>query len=173
MLNRRQAVIGYFTYRIGRRLAQRQVGKKFDSMRSGRDADEGQDMTKTKAATERAAALIETIKPIVTRAMADPELHGAVRQAFATGRDVKDEYGGTPPKKAARKLARDHKLHKRVEASAADLQKAVAAVVEPPKKKKGKIRKTIGRIAVLGAVAGAVVVVLRKLRRGGGDDAAI
>jgi hypothetical protein len=171
VLNRRQAAIGYLTYRIGRRLAQRQVGRKFDSMRSGRDADEGQDMTKTQAATERAAALIETIKPIVTRAMADPELHGAVRQAFATGKDVKDEYAGTPPKKAARKLARDHKLHKRVEASATDLQRAVAAVVEPPKKK-GKFRKTVGRIAVVGAVAGAVVVVLRKFRRGGGDDVA-
>ena len=122
----------------------------------------------TRAAADRAAALVETIKPIVARAMSDPELHGAVRQAFATGKDVKDEYAGTPPKKAARKLARDRKLHKRVEASAQDLQKAVAAVVEP-KSKKGRIRKTLGRLAVVGAVAGGVVVVLRKFRHGGDD----
>ena len=125
----------------------------------------------TRAAADRAAALIETLKPIVTRAMSDPELHGAVRQAFATGRDVKDEYAGTPPKKAARKLARDRKLHKRVEVSAQDLQKAVAAVVEPERKKKGRIRRTLGRIAVIGAIAGGVVVVLRKFRRGGDDGA--
>jgi len=122
----------------------------------------------TRAAADRAAALVETIRPIVSRAMSDPELHDAVRQAFATGKDVKDEYAGTPPKKAARKLARDRKLQKRVEASAQDLQKAVAAVVEPPKKK-GRIRRTLGRVAVVGAVAGGIVVVLRKLRRGSDD----
>jgi hypothetical protein len=124
----------------------------------------------TRAAADRAASLVETIKPIVTRAMNDPELHGALRQAFATGRDVKDEYAGTAPKKAAKRIARDRKLHKRVEASAQDLQKAVAAVVEP-KKKKGRIRATLGRLAVIGAVAGGIVIVLRKLRRGGGGDA--
>ena len=122
----------------------------------------------TRAAADRAAALIETVKPIVTRAMSDPELHEAIRQAFVTGKDVKDEYAGTPPTKAARKLARDRKLHKRVETSAQDLQKAVAGVVEP-KKKKGRIRTTLGRIAVIGAIAGAVVLVLRKFRRGGDD----
>jgi len=164
-------VIGYLSYRLGRRLMERQVGRRLGALWPGRDADGGQDMKQgkgTRAAADRAAALVETIKPIVTRALNDPELHGALRQAFATGRDVKEEYAGTPPKKAARKLARDRKLHKRVEASAQDLQKAVAAVVEPPKKK-GRIRRALGRMAIVGAVAGGIVVVLRKLRRGGDD----
>ena len=122
-------------------------------------------------AADRAASLVETVRPIVTKAMSDPELHAALRQAFNTGREVKDEISGTPPKKAARNIAKDRKLQRRVETSAQDLQKAVTGLVEAPTKKKGRIRRTIGRIAVIGAIAGAVVVVLRKLRGGGQDDA--
>lgn len=119
--------------------------------------------------TARAVALVETVRPIVTRAMNDPELHDAIRKAFNTGMDVKDEISGKKPSKAARKLANDRKLQKRVESSAQDLQKAVSGLVEPPKKK-GGFTRLVGRIAVVGAVAGGVVVVLRKLRRGGGDE---
>lgn len=117
--------------------------------------------------TARAVALVETVRPIVTKAMNDPELHDALRKAFATGMDVKDEISGKKPSKAARKLANDRKLQKRVESSAQDLQKAVSGLVEAPKKK-GGVKRFIGRVAVIGAVAGGVVVVLRKLKRG--DD---
>jgi len=120
------------------------------------------------AAADRASTLVETIRPIVTRAMHDPELHEALRQAFATGREVQGEISGTPAKKAARKLAHDRKLHKRVESSATDLQKAVSGLVESPKKK-GGFSRFIGRVAVIGAVAGGVVVLLKKFR-GGQDD---
>lgn len=128
-------------------------------------------MLKKSAAADRAAALVETVRPIVTKAMNDPELHEALRQAFATGREVTGEISGNPPTKAAKKLAKDRKLQRRVESSAHDLQKAVSGLVEPPKKK-GRIRRVIGRIAVVGAAAGAVIVVLRKLR-GGGDGPAV
>lgn len=123
------------------------------------------------AAADRAASLVETVRPIVAKAMHDPELHEALRQAFMTGREVQGEISGEPPAKAAKKIANDRKLQKRVEASATDLQKAVSSLVEAPKKK-GRVRKTIARIAVVGAVAGGVVVVLKKLR-GGGDDPAV
>ena len=120
-----------------------------------------------RAAADRAALLVEQVRPIVTRAMSDPALHQALRQAFSTGVDVKDEISGKKPSKAARKLARDRKLQKRVEHSAQDLQKAVSNLVEQPKKK-GRVKRLIGRVAVIGAVAGGVVVVLKKLKRG--DD---
>lgn len=124
-------------------------------------------MLKRSAATDRAAALVETVRPIVTKAMNDPELHEALRQAFATGREVTGEIHGRPPAKAARKLAKDRKLQRKVETSAHDLQKAVSGLVETPRKK-GRIRRFVGRLALVGAAAGAVVVVLRKLRGGGG-----
>ena len=124
-------------------------------------------MLKKSAATDRAAALVETVRPIVTKAMNDPELHEALRQAFVTGREVTGEIHGRPPAKAARKLARDRKLQRRVESSALDLQKAVSGLVEPPKKK-GRVRRCVGRVVVVGAAAGAVVVVLRKVRGGSG-----
>ena len=63
--------------------------------------------------TARAVALVEAVRPVVTRAMSDPELHDALRKAFATGMDVKDEISGKKPSKAARKLANDKKLPKR------------------------------------------------------------
>ena len=118
--------------------------------------------------TARAVALVETVRPIVTKALNDPELHDALRKAFATGMDVKDEVSGQKPAKAARKIANDRKLQKRVETSAQDLQKAVTNLVEQPKKK-GRVKRMIGRVAVIGAVAGGVVVVLKKLRRGGDE----
>ena len=121
-----------------------------------------------RAAAERAAVLVETVRPIVTKAMNDPELHEALRQAFVTGREVKDEISGKPPSKAAKKIARDRKLQKRVETSAQDLQKAVTNLVETPKKK-GRVKRLIGRVAIIGAVAGGVVVVLKKLKRGGDE----
>lgn len=121
-----------------------------------------------RAAADRAAALVETVRPIVTKAMNDPELHDALRQAFATGREVSGELSGKPTAKVAKKLAQDRKLHRRVESSAVDLQKAVSGLVETPKKK-GRIRRLFGKLVLLGAVAGAVTVVMRKLRGGGGD----
>lgn len=125
---------------------------------------------KTKGATavaDKATTIVETVKPIVTRALNDPELHDAIKKAFATGREVQAEVQGKPPKKAARKLARDRKLQRKVESSAADLQKAVKGIVEEPKKK-GRFKRVLGAVAIMGAAAGAVVVGIRKLR--GRDD---
>ena len=116
----------------------------------------------------KAVALVEAVRPVVTKAMNDPELHDALRKAFATGMDVKDEISGKKPSKAARKLANDKKLQRRVETSAQELQKAVSNLVEKPKKK-GGFKKFVGRVAVVGAVAGGVVVALKKLKRGGDE----
>lgn len=172
MLNRRQAVIGYVTFRVARRLVRRKMRQGFAGLRPGtRHQAEGGHMLKKssggRAAADRAAALVESVRPIVSKAMNDPELHEALRQAFATGREVTGEISGKPPAKAAKKLAKDRKLQRRVETSAADLQKAVSGLVETPRKKKGRVRRLIGRLALLGAVAGAVAVVLRKVRGGG------
>lgn len=121
-------------------------------------------------AADRAQALVETVRPIVTKAMHDPELHEALRNAFATGKDVQSKVSGKKPSKAAKKLANDRKLQKRVESSAVDLQKAVQSLVAAPKQEKRKgFGRIIGRIAIVGAVAGGAVVLLKKLR-GGGDE---
>lgn len=168
MLNRRQAVVGYVTFRVARRLARCELRRRASGLGPGtRHEAEGGHMLKKSAAADRAAALVETVRPIVTKAMNDPELHEALRQAFATGRELTGEIHGKPPAKAAKQLAKDRKLQRKVESSAVDLQKAVSSLVEAPKKK-GRIRRFVGRLAVVGAAAGAAVVVLRKLRGGGG-----
>jgi hypothetical protein len=175
VINRRQAVIGYVTYRVARRVARREIGRRLSGLRPGvrRQAEGVQMFKNTKgtasAAAERATALVETVRPIVTKAMNDPELHEALRQAFATGREVTGEISGKPPTKAAKKLAHDRKLQRRVETSAVDLQRAVTGLVEAPRRK-GRVKRVIGRIAIIGAVAGAVVVALRKFRGGNGTD---
>lgn len=177
MINRRQAVIGYVTYRVARRIARRELGRRLHGLRPGiRRQAEGVQMFKNSkgtasAAAERATALVETVRPIVTRAMNDPELHEALRRAFATGREVSSELSGTPPTKAAKKIARDRKLQRRVETSAVDLQRAVSGLVETPRKK-GRVKRLIGRVAIVGAVAGAVVVAVKKFR-GGSDETAV
>lgn len=162
-------MLGFVLYRLARRIARRKLRRTVGAMRPD-DADGGQRMKQAKNAlnTARAVALVETVRPIVTRAMNDPELHDALRKAFATGMDVREEISGQKPSKAARKIAKDRKLQKRVESSAQDLQKAVTNLVEQPKKK-GRVKRLIGRVAVIGAVAGGVVVVLKKLKRGGDE----
>ena len=117
------------------------------------------------AVADRATALVETVRPIVTRALNDPEFHAALRQAFDTGREVTGQVKGKPPKTAAKKLAHDRKLQRKVESSAADLQKAVVAVVTEPKKP-SFFKRVIGPILLVGGAAAAVVVMLRKLRGG-------
>jgi hypothetical protein len=118
------------------------------------------------------AALLETVRPIVQKAASDPEFHGALKQAFAVGKEVNQQVSGKPPSAIARKLAYDRRLQRKVENSAIDLQKAVAGLVEPPKRKR-RIRGAITKIIIVGAAAGAVIVVLRRVRGGGGDDEVI
>jgi hypothetical protein len=135
VIDRRRAVTGYIAYRLARRVARRRMRRTFGATPPGH-ADGGQRMKQAKNAlnTARAVALVETVRPIVTKALNDPELHDALRKAFATGMDVKDEISGKKPSKAARKLANDKKLQRRVEDSAQDLQTAVSGLVEPEKK---------------------------------------
>lgn len=174
VIKRRQAVVGYAVYLLARRVARREVSRRLQGLRpGGRREAEGAHMFKNtkgtaSAAADRASALIEAARPIVTRAMNDPELHEALRQAFQTGRQVQGEISGKPPSKAARKLAKDKKLQKRVEASATDLQRAMSQLVEKPSKK-GRLGRTIGRLAIIGAVVGGVVVAVKKLRGSGGE----
>ena len=74
------------------------------------------------------------------------------------------------PKKAAQRLAHDRKLQNRVETSAAELQKALAAVLHEPEKKRG-VGRVIRPVLVVGGAAAAVFVVLRKRsKRGIGPD---
>lgn len=119
--------------------------------------------------SSRVAALLEVARPVVQKAVSDPEFHGALKQAFAVGKEVNDQVSGKPPSAIARKLAYDRRLQRKVESSALDLQKAVVALIEPPRKKR-RIRGVVTKIVVIGAAAAAVIVVLRRVRGGGADE---
>jgi hypothetical protein len=166
---RRDAVVGRVTVLIATRLARRAAKKKL-----GVNANGGMPMSdKAKSAPQavaaRTAAVVVAVRPIVQRAMNDPELHAALRQAFDTGREVSGKVKGAPPKKAAKRLAKDRKLQHKVETSANDLKAAVTAVVkEPEEEKKGFFRRVIAPLAVIGGVAAGIFVLLRK--RGGGSQ---
>jgi len=173
--DRRKAILGYVTWFIASRVARRAASKKVDAMTPDVLQDGGKDsiLMKTKsapqAAVNRATTLVEAVRPVVQRAMNDPEFHAALRQAFDTGREVTVKVKGAPPKKAARKIAHDRKLQRRVETSATDLRNALAAVLEEPEKKKGKFRRVMGPVIVIGGAATAVFVFLRK-RNGGSQE---
>jgi hypothetical protein len=173
MINRRKAVIGYVTWLVATRLARRIARKKVESLRPAalRNGGKGHMLNRTKTAPQavaaRATGIVEAVRPIVQRAMNDPELHAALRQAFDTGREVTTEVRGKPPKNASKRIARDQKLLKRVEMSAADLQSAVKAVVKEPKKEKGFVRKVAAPVLMVGGAAAAVWYGLKKSRGGG------
>ena len=189
MLNRRQAVVGYATYVLARRIARRAVRRKLEDLRpfSGANGTEvvrerGGRMLKrsngtkaarrareaTSAGAGRATALIEAVRPLVERAAADHQLHAAIRNALATGREVSSQVSGKRPSKAARKLADDRKLQRRAFGAVSELRDAVTGVVkEPQKKKRGKL---LGIVAAIAAVAAAVPFLKNRLNGGGGDD---
>ena len=195
MLNRRQAAVGYLTFLAARRIAKRVARRKLAGLRPnvgdrlGRLGDKRSDATregarmlkKTKevgrsgvggagsaahAGVERTNALIELVRPIIVRAANDPQLHEALRNAFHTGREINAEVGGTPPSKAAKKIAGNKKLQKRAVASATELRDALTGLVEEPRKRRR--RRVLAVIVLIGAVAAALPY-LRK-RMNGGDD---
>jgi hypothetical protein len=184
VLNRRKAAVGYATFVIARRLARRQVRRRLGALRpnapggsNGQHERQGGLMIKQRTrsggavATDRAAALVETVRPIVQKAINDPQLHDALRQAFGVGREVTGEIQKNKPSKAARKIAENRKLHRRVESTVHDLQRAVSSLVDEAKpKRKNRAKRAFGVIAILGAIAGSVFVVMRKLRGRQGDD---
>ena len=192
MLNRRQAVVGYATYVLARRIARRAVRRKLEDLRPGglhRAGANGTEVVRerggrmlkrsngakaarrTKEATSagvgRAGALLEAVRPLVERAASDHQLHAAIRNALATGREVSSQVSGKKPSKAARKLADDRKLQKRALASVTELREAVTGVVKEPKRKK---RKLFGLIAGIAAVAAAVPFLKNRLGGNGSGD---
>lgn len=178
-MKRTQAAIGYAVYLVGRRVVRRKARGAVEGLRPHRrrggrggavDVEKGTEMLKktttaTRAGADRASSLADALRPVVTRALSDPELHSALRQAFETGRQVTDELGGKKPSKAARKLAKDRKLRQRVQESALDLRDAWEHVAEPPGKRRG--RRLLTLLALAAAAAGAFVFARK---RSGGDD---
>jgi hypothetical protein len=174
--DRRKAIIGYVTYLVASRVARRAARKKVDDVTPDalQNGGKGSILMKTKSAPHalagRATTLVDAVRPVVQRAMNDPELHSALREAFDTGREVTVKVKGKPPKKAAQRIAHDRKLQRRVETSASDLRNALAAVLAEPEKKKGKVRRVLTPVIVVGGAATAVFVFLRKRGGGGGTE---
>jgi hypothetical protein len=121
------------------------------------------------AGAGRASALIEAVRPLVERAASDQQLHEAIRNAFATGREVSAQVSGKKPSKAARKLADDRKLQRRAVASATELRDALSGVMAERKKRRG--RKALGIVAAIAAVAAAVPFLRNRLGGGNGEGA--
>jgi hypothetical protein len=166
MINRRKAIIGYVTYFFTTRIVGRIVRKKAGDVVPGSSENGGTGMlNRTKAAPKavaaKTAALAAVATPIVQRAISDPELHAAIRQAFDTGREVTTEVRGSSPKTTQKRVARDQKLLAKVETSAAELQKAVTAVVKEPEKK-GFFRRVVTPLLVIGGVATAAWYAFKK-----------
>ena len=122
-----------------------------------------------RAAADRATALVDVVRPIVARAMSDPELHEALRKALATGREVGGEVSGKKPSKAAKRIAGDRKLHRRVEQTAQELQRAVGNLVSetPKRRRRRRLRRVVTVIAGAAAAVGAVLAA-KRFRGGGG-----
>lgn len=176
--------MGYVVYLLARRVARRKARgalRGLDPRRAipGRRSralpihpDQGALMLKKsksagRVTTDRASTLAEALRPVVTRALSDPELHTALRHAFDTGRVLSDEVLGQNPRTAARKLAEDKKLRRRLQASALELRDAFEHVSEPPAKRRG--RGLLKLLLAAGAAAGAFYIA-KKRGDGGGDD---
>jgi hypothetical protein len=164
-------LVGAVTVLVATRLARRAAKKKMSDLTPGTSQNKGSDtVPKTKtspaAMAARVSLLVTAARPIVQRAMSDPELRYALQQAFDTGREVTTEVRGKPPKKSARRIERDKKLLEKVEISAAELQRAVKGVMQEPKPKKGFFRRVVTPVLVVGGVAAAVFTFMKK--RGGG-----
>jgi hypothetical protein len=172
MINRRKAIVGYVTYFLTTRLAGRIVRKKAGdlSLESPQNGGIGQMLNRAKSAPQavgaRTAVLVAAARPIVERAMNDPELKAAIRQALDTGRVVTTEVRGKPPKTTAKRVARDQKILEKVETSAADLQQALTRVLKEPEEK-GWFRKVATPVLVLGGSAVAVWYALKRFGGGG------
>ncbi len=159
-------LVGAVTMLVATRLARRAAKKKMGDLTPGTSQNKGSEtVTKTKTAA-RVTLLVAAARPIVLRAMSDPELRSALQQAFDTGREVTTEVRGKPVKKSAKRIARDKKLLEKVEISAAELQKALKGVMTEPEPRKGFFRRVVTPLLVVGGVAAAVFTFMKK--RGGG-----
>ncbi len=168
MINRRKAIIGYVTYFFTTRIVGRIVRKKTGDLGLGSPQNGGkrQMLNRTKSAPKvvaaRTAVLVAAARPIVERAMNDPELNAAIRQAFDAGREVTGEVRGKPPKTTEKRVARDQRILEKVETSAADLQQALTRVLKEPEKEKGFFRKVVTPVLVIGGAATAAWYGLKK-----------
>ncbi len=113
------------------------------------------------------ATVIAAARPVVERAMVDPEFHQAVRQAFGTGRKVTVMVQSTGAQRAARDIGRDHKLQGEIQDSAERLQEAVVQVVTPPVR---RVRAIAVCLAAAAAAAALLPFALKRLRAGGAPE---
>jgi hypothetical protein len=162
------ALVGSLTLFVATRLARRAARKKKDDLTPGTSQNEGSETVPNKiktapaATVARAAVLIAAARPVVQRAMSDPELRSALQHAFETGKEVTTEVRGKPPKKSTQRIERDKRLLEKVEISAAELQKAMKGVMQEPKPEKGFFRKVVTPVLVIGGIAAAVFTFMKK-----------
>ena len=151
--------------RLARRAAQEEDGRP-DSRnipeQGKRDRAQDQDR-----AGRAATLLVAAARPIVQRAMSDPELRSALQQAFDTGREVTTEVRGKPAKKSARA----HRARQEAPREGRDVGGRAAEGREgrrckEPEPKKGFFRRVVTPLLVVGGVAAAVFTFMKK--RGGG-----
>jgi hypothetical protein len=111
-------------------------------------------MTKTKAA--RANDLYETARenPYVQRLIEDDELRESLRDAFEAAKGAYGRATGNG-KGAVKAVTSDKKVQKDLREAAESLKEASERLRKPPKRKGG-----IGKLLVIGIVAGIIALVL-------------
>lgn len=125
--------------------------------------------TLVKAPADRAAEMIDAVRPYVQRAMAEPELQEALRKSFGVGRRLYDDVRGKEPADAARKIAKDKTVKRDARDAATTLRAAIEKLGREQKQKKRK-RGLFALLGVGGAIAAAVALLPRiKGMLGGGD----
>jgi hypothetical protein len=126
--------------------------------------------TLVKAPADRAAEAIESLRPLVQRAMADPEVQEALKKSLGLGKRVYDDVRGKDAADAARKIAKDKTVKREARDAATSLRSAIEKLSR--EKKRGRRRKGMMTVLSIGGAIAAVVALLPRIKGmlGGGDS---
>ena len=159
MLSRKQAIVGWITFAVARRVVRHVMRQRMRALALG----PGKVSMFRRGSVDRIGIVAAAARPIVSRAVTDAEFHDAVRQAFATGRKVTVAVQGRPPHEAAREIGRDRRLQAEIQTSADRLQDAIGRVISPPRRRRGR-SSLVAMVVAAAAVVALAPLVARKLR---------
>jgi hypothetical protein len=121
--------------------------------------------------TEWGATTIDALRPYVEYAMGDAELRDELRRLADIGNRISHELGGRPAPKAARRVATDRKLQRRIGEGAQMLGDVAVRVADGGARRRRGLRweRLLAGIGLLslGGLVGATA--MRRMRAAGSD----